>query len=69
LNIIKGKIKLSNNRHITVVVVILQYWVIEIERKVAVVIFFETNVQIEGREGICHCAVDVEGEKLSHVVY
>jgi hypothetical protein len=40
MNIIKGKIKLSNNRHITVVVVILQYWLIEIEGKDVVVIFF-----------------------------
>ena len=45
VNIIKAKNKLSNNRHITIVIVILQYCLVEIEGKIAIVIFFYTNVQ------------------------
>ena len=48
MNIINGKSKLSNNGHNTVVV-ILQYWLVEIEGKVAVVILFYTNIHIKGR--------------------
>ena len=43
---------------ITIVIVILQYWLIEIEGKIAVVIFFYRNVEIKAREKISHCTVD-----------
>ena len=62
MNIINGKSKLSNNGHNTVVV-ILQYWLVEIEGKVVVVILFYTNIQIKGRERITHCAVQRSGRR------
>ena len=55
---IKSYGKESNNRHITIVVVILQYWLVEIEGKIAVVILFYRNVKIKAREKISHCTVD-----------
>ena len=60
---IKSYGKESNNRHITIVIVILQYWLVEIEGKVAVVILFYTNIQIKGRERITHCAVQRSGRR------
>ena len=62
---------MSKNQHITIVVLVLQYRLVEIEGKIAVVIFLHTNVQIEAREDISHCAVrfaveGVEKKRLSH---
>ena len=48
---------MSKNQHVTIVVVVLQYRLVEIEGKIAVVIFLHTNVQIEAMEDISHCAV------------
>ena len=69
MNIINGKSKLSNNGH-NIIVVILQYWLVEIEGKVAIVILFYMNIQSKGRERITHCAVRRSGrrKKLSQVI-
>ena len=48
---------MSKNQHVTIVVVVLQYRLVEIEGKIAVVIFLHTNVQIEAMEYTSHCAV------------
>ena len=48
---------MSKNQHVTIVVVVLQYRLVEIEGKIAIVIFLHTNVQIKAMEDISHCAV------------
>ena len=45
------------NQHVTILVVGLQYRLVEIEGEIAVVIFLHTNVQIEAMEDISHCVV------------
>jgi len=50
VNIKKNERKMSKNEHVTIVVVVLQYRLVEIEGKIAVVIFLHTNVQIEAME-------------------
>ena len=50
------------NQHVTIVVVVLQYRLVEIEGKIAVVIFLHTNVQIKAMEDMSHCAVRIAVE-------
>ena len=48
---------MSKNQHITIVVLVLQYRLVEIEGEIAVAIFLYTHVQIKAMEDISHCAV------------
>ena len=50
------------NQHVTIVVVVLQYRLVEIEGQIAVVIFLHTNVQIKAMEDMSHCAVRIAVE-------
>ena len=62
---------MSKNQHITIVVLVFQYRLVEIEGEIAVAIFLYTHVQIKAMEDISHCAVrfaveGVEKKRLSH---
>ena len=62
---------MSKNQHITIVVLVLQYRLVEIEGEITVAIFLYTHVQIKAMEDISHCAVrfameGVEKKRLSH---
>jgi hypothetical protein len=48
MNIVKEMNKLINNKNITIVVVIIQYLLVEIKGKISVVIIFYTNIEIKG---------------------